>query len=112
MQIVLGRNTTNGTVFVLFHIFNATGQDPGPCPNNVLANPSPGETIHMATSPTGPWQPFSLNISCNNPAPMQHPNGTWYVVCNTRNFVLYRAKEFSGPYTKVAEFPTSPALTG
>eukprot|EP00045_Choanoeca_perplexa_P010550 m.107686 g.107686 ORF g.107686 m.107686 type:complete len:359 (+) comp15317_c0_seq21:140-1216(+) len=104
-EVVLGRNSTNGTVFVIFHIF------PGSKTADTTLNAS-DNTAHVSYSTEGPWQPFTLNMQCDNPAPMQHPNGTWYVVCNTRNFVLYRADAFSGPYVEVAEFPGRPPLTG
>eukprot|EP00036_Acanthoecidae_sp_10tr_P014772 CAMPEP_0206291816 /NCGR_PEP_ID=MMETSP0106_2-20121207/3311_1 /ASSEMBLY_ACC=CAM_ASM_000206 /TAXON_ID=81532 /ORGANISM="Acanthoeca-like sp., Strain 10tr" /LENGTH=841 /DNA_ID=CAMNT_0053722381 /DNA_START=158 /DNA_END=2683 /DNA_ORIENTATION=- len=45
---------------------------------------------HRASSPNGPWYPipnFEIGPreSCNNPAPLWHPNGTLFLLCNAGN---------------------------
>ena len=45
--------------------------------------------LHSADSPEGPWTPMP-GIRCNNPAPLQHTNGTWFVGCNDGGFQLLR----------------------
>eukprot|EP00730_Choanoeca_flexa_P003214 TRINITY_DN11330_c0_g1_i8.p1 TRINITY_DN11330_c0_g1~~TRINITY_DN11330_c0_g1_i8.p1 ORF type:complete len:433 (+),score=36.90 TRINITY_DN11330_c0_g1_i8:215-1513(+) len=120
-EIVLGRDENNETIFVLFHIFGATGQAPQPCaasnekhlPQHLLQPPAAnGDVVHMSHSPTGPWTAYPLNVGCNNPAPMQHRNGTWYLICNGGTFHMYRADNFSGPYEHVVDLPSSAPNTG
>ncbi len=65
--------------------------------------------LHHAESPSGPWQPLPP-LSCNNPAPMLHSNGTTYVGCNNGGFNIYRSTDvFHGDWTHVTklEFPES-----
>ncbi|EDQ89099.1 uncharacterized protein MONBRDRAFT_25698 [Monosiga brevicollis MX1] len=97
-------NTTDATgqpLFVLFHIFSG-------------GSALPGAVVHYSASPTGPWQAAELDVpSCNNPAPMLHANGTWFLACNEGTWELYRSQgNFTGPYTKVAALPKNPPLTG
>jgi hypothetical protein len=56
--------------------------------------------ISVATSFDGPWVPLEGNTlpSCDNPAPMSHPNGTLYAFCSDQ---LYRADHLTGPWSKV-----------
>ena len=65
-------------------------------------------TLHVATSPWGPWQPVDpAPPRCNNPAPLQHPNGTWLLLCNNvgRGYPLYSAPALEGPWTLRTSLP-------
>lgn len=68
--------------------------------------------MHVADNLTGPWTPVALGIGCNNPAPMLHPNGTWYLLCNGGGFHLYRAQQIAGPWVPVITLPPNPPNTG
>jgi hypothetical protein len=57
--------------------------------------------VHHSESPDGPWLPLP-GISCNNPAPMLHNNGTMYCVCNSGGVKLYRSADvFTGGWELV-----------
>jgi hypothetical protein len=71
-------------------------------------------TLHVATSPWGPWHPVNpAPPRCNNPAPIQHPNGTWLLLCNNvggafglqGQYPLYSAPELEGPWTLRTRLP-------
>eukprot|EP01047_Picozoa_sp_COSAG01_P091457 COSAG01_NODE_23053_length_830_cov_1.062927_1_plen_201_part_01 len=58
--------------------------------------------IHTSASLDGPWTPLpfdTLPPSCNNPAPLQHPNGTLYLLCDETH--LLRAEHIAGPWANV-----------
>lgn len=61
------------------------------CTNSSSPAPAPvqapeGSSLHVASSLDGPWLPVLAGAppSCNNPAPARHPNGTWFLVCDSR----------------------------
>lgn len=125
--IVVERNTTSGALtWVLFHMGDGTPRRPvqnctGPRPSTAAAaaargslkpaSPrSPGADggqymytvsgLHVAASPDGPFERVNLSVAnCNNPSPVRHPNGTWFLVCH--HYDVYRAASFRGPWTKV-----------
>ena len=107
---------------VLFHIGNGMPHDPehplvncsGKDGHSTRPMPSehwPTQTnvgpafggIHTSPGPEGPWSSVGglPSGACENPAPMQHSNGTWFVVCNEGNKVLYSAKSPAGPWLRV-----------
>lgn len=103
----------------LFHIGSASGNPVSNCsepdleqhqrsaPNDMSGDG--GRFLHIATSPFGPWKAMP-NLGCNNPAPLQHPNGTWFVGCNNGAFVIYRSDDpEKGNWVQVSklEFPAS-----
>lgn len=66
---------TNGS-YLLFHIGRGDAN-------------SSSSFLHHSESPSGPWIPLA-GPYCNNPAPMIHPNGTFFVGCNNGGFEIYR----------------------
>jgi hypothetical protein len=64
-----------------------------------------GSSLHISTSPAGPFVPANPLPSCNNPAPWLHTNGTWFVVCN--GFTLYRSDSIQGPWVHVTDIRSS-----
>lgn len=67
-----------------------------------------GARLHLSDSPYGPWIPHpGVTPDCNNPAPFQHPNGTWYLLCNSHT--IYRAPTVTGNWTAVGSAYCSPA---
>jgi hypothetical protein len=63
-------------------------------------SPSAGSTLHISSSPFGPFTPSQPLPSCNNPAPWLAKNGTWFAVCD--GFELYRTDDpTSQPWTHV-----------
>lgn len=72
---------------------------------------SGGSTLHMATDPAGPWIPVQPQPpSCNNPAPYFHPNGTWFLLCDSRS--LYSSPSFTGPWTHLLDVNPSGGVPG
>ena len=70
-----------------------------------------GSTLHVATSPYGPFVPvLPPPPSCNNPAPWLHANGTYFVVCD--GFALYSAPAYTGPWTHVTQISAGGGLSG
>jgi hypothetical protein len=68
-------------------------------------------TIQLAADPAGPWTPVSPGPpTCNNPAPLLHPNGTWFLVCSS--IKLYSAPTLTGPWVLVLILPTGGAPGG
>jgi len=60
--------------------------------------------VHVASSPYGPWSLASTSPGgCNNPAPMLHPNGTWYLLCNSAT--LLSAPALGGPWAALWDIP-------
>jgi hypothetical protein len=61
--------------------------------------------VHTAPSLDGPWTPFpDFGVpSCNNPAPLLHPNGTLFLGCDSKT--IWAAPGLRGPWRQVAEFP-------
>lgn len=86
-------------MWYLFHIGSGTSghvsncSQPAAASLRVDAAHSRGGSsfLHRAPGPTGPWTGLP-NLRCNNPAPAQHPNGTFFVVChNDGGFELFRS---------------------
>jgi hypothetical protein len=69
-----------------------------------------GGTIHVSASLNGPWAALQPNTlpACTNPAPHQHRNGTYFIVCN--HHTLYRSPAIHGPWTKIVDL--QPILDG
>ena len=64
-----------------------------------------GSSLHLASDLAGPWLPSATPPpSCNNPAPMIHPNGTYFLVCDSHS--LYRAPGIAGPWALAATWST------
>lgn len=71
---------------------------------------SGGSTLHYSSSLDGPWMPYSPSPpGCNNPAPMQAKNGTWFVVCGHTS--VLRSESLFGPWTHVSSLSTN-GITG
>lgn len=61
---------------------------------------STGSTLHLSATPAGPWAPSPFPPpSCNNPAPLLHPNGTLFLLCDSTT--LFRAPSIDGPWARV-----------
>ena len=61
-----------------------------------------GSRLHLANSPNGPWIPFQGTLpDCNNPTQFQHPNSTWFLVCDSN--MLYRGPNITGPFDFVTQ---------
>lgn len=95
--------------FALWHIGTGANGSPSNCssaPGDVApGDGAAGATVHVSPSLDGPWTPFPGTPSCNNPAPLLHPNGTLFLVCDSR--VLYSAPALGGPWTIAAAAPFS-----
>jgi hypothetical protein len=96
----------NNTVVLLADGAIGGGQDcsAAPAPTAALAAQG-GSALHLANSPYGPWVPFEGPLPpCNNPTQMRHPNGTWFLVCNSN--MLYRGPNVTGPWDYVLNIPS------
>jgi hypothetical protein len=75
-----------------------------------------GNLAHRAPTPFGPWEPLPsmtlpVHVSptgmCNNPAPMWHPNGTLFLLCNTgqggKPWPLFSSNNGGFSWVQVAE---------
>lgn len=123
---VIATQNASGPLYVLFHIGSGAGGNPKNCnvsradvdgpsgwagdaPQAATArsmrgvaggDAAGGSSLHVATSPYGPWVPVQpAPPSCNNPAPFLHPNGTWYLVCS--GFTMYSSPSITGPWATV-----------
>ena len=105
-QVVLYKDEGVGrTKFALFHTGNADAADATVCNACVDGQPpttcacrlpstnaaatqagasSAGTVVHLSTSPSGPWRAVAGPRLCNNPAPMRHRNGSWFLLCNNQ----------------------------
>jgi hypothetical protein len=99
--------------FAIFHIGSGEGGHPPNCSwgsdatGSALAVAPPaarggGSTVHVSQTLDGPWTPLlnSSIPSCNNPAPLLHPNGTLYLVCDS--IAVFSAPGLDGPWQRVA----------
>ena len=113
--------------FALFHVGLGTGGHPVNCSAaealedlGKRASTTNGSTLHLASSLNGPWEPVMAGVlpsNCNNPAPAMHPNGSWFVVCDsTALFRLELAEPFCAPvgkWTRIATLaPTQGSVPG
>lgn len=102
--------------FAIFHIGGGNNVPPPNCswpPAARVVETAPaaaakaaaGSTVHTAPSLNGPWTPFpGFGVpSCNNPAPLLHPNGTLFLGCDSTT--IWAAPGLRGPWARVAEFP-------
>ena len=76
--------------------------------------PVEGNLAHRAPHPDGPWEALpSMSPTCNNPAPVWHPNGTLYVACNngqgSKPWPLFASLDGGFTWTKTAEIATPPS---
>lgn len=129
-QVVMFNESGGAASFALFHIGDSSAFGAGKHVRNCTANASSttpaaaallpdgdpphirstanSSTIQLSNSPGGPWQPVSPGPpACNNPAPLLHPNGTWFLVC--ASIKLYSAPALAGPWTFVLTLPTGGA---
>jgi hypothetical protein len=75
--------------------------------HNAAASKESSAWLHKATSPQGPWTPVqatnwsSIESQCGDPSPLQHPDGTWSLVCNQwpNDIFMATAANFSGPWS-------------
>ena len=102
-------------LWALWHIGSGTGGNPPNCNSSASAAAGPvsspaasGSPLHLAKSPYGPWTPFTDwgLPDCNNPTQMQHPNGTWFIICDSTR--MYRGPNVTGPFNYVLDVPTGP----
>eukprot|EP01065_Artemidia_motanka_P004619 TRINITY_DN121_c0_g1_i5.p1 TRINITY_DN121_c0_g1~~TRINITY_DN121_c0_g1_i5.p1 ORF type:complete len:406 (+),score=117.13 TRINITY_DN121_c0_g1_i5:59-1276(+) len=111
-----------GAKWYLFHIGSASGKPVSNCTVEAvhedvavesLTGSTPGNFLHVADSPSGPWTPLPA-IGCNNPAPMLHNNGTFYVLCNNGGgFKIHRTEDPSkGGWKDAAVFNFPPSWGG
>jgi hypothetical protein len=112
--------------FALWHVGTADGgSNPNNCSSGARADeaaalPPRGRsaaassTLHVATSPFGPWTPVPNVPDCNNPSQAQHRNGTVFLLCNNAanqretNATLFSAPSIEGPYS-IAGFVAGPS---
>lgn len=106
-------HTTGSTTWFLFHMGDGAPRKPIQNCTNGTSTSAPERThdliaqskyivsgLHVASSPDGPFEYVNMTVdNCNNPSPLIHPNGTWYVVCH--HFDVYRAESFRGPWVKI-----------
>ena len=76
--IVLQTKADGSQLWALFHIGDGTGGSTQNCTHGDSAVASPvspagGSTLHVASSPNGPFTPAQPLPSCNNPAPASPP---------------------------------------
>jgi hypothetical protein len=124
-QVVVQNNADGSATFLLFHIGDANGGNPANCTPSTAealspgdgaadAHPlegAPGSTLHVASDPNGPWTPvLPAPPGCNNPAPLLHPNGTWYLLCDSSSIVT--APSFVGPWTAAGSISTAGGVPG
>ena len=118
------------STFALFHIGDGVGSASVNCTNKPPYGhaPLPKEswptqssvhsTVHTSKGVDGPWSaaPSNGGLSCNNPAPATHPNGTIYVVCHGGSCpgcgrggmqTLYSAPSVHGPWQEVSSMDFS-----
>lgn len=116
-------STANNSIYALFHIGPGDNSSRrAPCEGlngtrlpHTAPHGSPANLdnyVHVANNISGPWTAVPLGLGCNNPAPMLHPNGTWFLICNGGGFVLHRASSVGGPWTTVTKLPPNPPHTG
>lgn len=131
MHLSASESGTGADLFVLFHIGTGTGGNPKNCtpPSDSavvsfddaadgtgrwLSESGAGSTLHTASSPTGPWTPVNPTNypDCNNPSPMLHPNGTWYLLCNSAN--MYTSSNgLMGPWSHLYDLqPAGGGVSG
>jgi hypothetical protein len=99
-------------LWALWHIGSGTGGHPAVCAADgsvVEAGGPPeaggaGSPLHVANSPFGPWTPvLEPQPGCNNPTQFRHPNGTWFLVCDS--YQLYSGPNVTGPWRYLLDIP-------
>ena len=109
--IVLQTKADGSQLWALFHIGDGTGGSTQNCTHGDSAVASPispagGSTLHVASSPNGPFTPAQPLPSCNNPAPFLLKNGTWFCVCD--GFELFRTEDVeAAPWVHVTHISAS-----
>ena len=121
-QVSLSSEVDGTPVFALWHVGQANGDStPNNCsgagtpsaaaaaagtPSAAAAAAAAGSTLHVASSPYGPWSPVTLPLPvCNNPSQARHPNGSIFLLCNNadnqreNNGSLFSAPDIRGPYS-------------
>eukprot|EP01045_Picozoa_sp_COSAG04_P019990 COSAG04_NODE_1998_length_5038_cov_2.280624_4_plen_292_part_00 len=119
-EVVLDDRDPAKPLFALFHVGNGTHTAPPEhCHDGTPRECSPGPgwgpgegegRLHLASSPAGPWTAAPTQPpTCNNPAPMLHPNGSWFLLCGSHTFEIYRAATLAGPCER---HPARPLTSG
>lgn len=93
-----------GAMEDMYERTRAAGRWPEP-PRALAPDGSCVLQMHTATSPDGPWLPYTnATISpcgSNNPGPYVAPNGTVFAVFTENDMGLWRADTWRGPYELV-----------
>ena len=112
------------TMYAIFHIGTGTGRpvncsaaatdleggDALGAATAVGAPTAPG-LVHTSPSLNGPWTPVKTPPpTCDNPAPFVTRNGTFALLCHSRE--LYTAPGPEGPWTHKATVPTTGGVKG
>lgn len=95
-------------------VAEATGSSTHSATQGASGSPAAsGSFLHRAKAPEGPWEALP-NLGCNNPAPMIHHNGTFFVGCNDGGFKIYRSEgdPSLGNWTKVVTLVFPPKWGG
>jgi hypothetical protein len=112
ISYVPGGGYGGADLWALWHIGSGNGGDPANCSSGVEVTAAaggepnsspatvPGSSLHVSNSPYGPWEPILTPLpDCNNPSQMQHPNGTWFIVCDSD--ILYSGPNVTGPFERL-----------
>lgn len=112
MTYVKGGGYGGQDLWALWHIGAGNGGSPKNCNasgfpvdahgdvGSLIGETAPGSSVHVSNSPYGPWTPILTPLpGCNNPSQMQHPNGTWFLVCDSTS--LYSGPNVTGPFTSL-----------
>lgn len=98
---------------------NCTNKPPyghAPLPKEHWPSQSVHATVHTSSGVNGPWKASHSDLSCNNPAPAVHRNGTVYVVCHGGSLhghhagpmqTLYGGPTEHGPWRQVSSMQFS-----
>ena len=112
VSYVPGGGGNGADLWALWHIGSGTGGHPANCSaegdvlaeGEVAVGARAGSSLHLANSPYGPWTAFEGPLpGCNNPTQVRHPNGTWFLVCDS--FQMYRGPNVTGPFEYVLDIP-------
>lgn len=130
-EVVSFLNATTGEqLFALFHIGDGNGAPAKNCssgaadsgagageqdlPRGAIALPSSAltSTLHIASSPYGPWVPSPFPPpTCNNPAPLPHPNGSFFLLCDS-SALYYSPHSVLGPWSRAGSVSAPGGVPG
>eukprot|EP00056_Hartaetosiga_gracilis_P008112 m.116254 g.116254 ORF g.116254 m.116254 type:complete len:427 (-) comp12849_c0_seq1:2817-4097(-) len=81
--------------------FSADESTASPTGDGSVSTTTTSSFAHRSKSPYGPWSPLP-SISCNNPAPMVHSNGTMYCICSSGSHApFYRTDDPTSGWTSL-----------